>query len=111
MRVQLLSLAAGVVLVAAPPLATARPVAAAAASKCSGSYVCTWSKADFTGTKYSYNNDNGCYPRSGRSVSNQTGKRITVYRDASCYGDHFDIQTGHYSAKTPWPVVSMAVWG
>lgn len=108
MRLRLFTLA-GVTLIATLPVTTAQ--SASATTRCASGYVCTWSNADFGGTKHSYNNSNGCYPRSGRSVSNQTGKLITVYREASCRGDRVDIRTGHYSERTPWRVKSMAVWG
>jgi hypothetical protein len=107
MRMRLFALA-GATLIATLPLTTQT---ASAATKCASGKICTWPKADFGGTKRTYGKDNGCYPRSGRSVSNQSGKLITVYKDASCYGSHFDIKPGHYSDKTPWPVKSMAVWG
>ncbi|MFJ9587220.1 peptidase inhibitor family I36 protein [Streptomyces acidicola] len=108
MKMRLFALT-GAALIATLPLTTAQ--SASAAASCASGYVCTWSKAEFAGTKHTYNKSNGCYPRSGRSVSNQTGKLITVYREDSCYGDKFDIKTGHYSEKTPWPVKSMAVLG
>ncbi|MFG2948816.1 peptidase inhibitor family I36 protein [Streptomyces adustus] len=107
MRMRLFALA-GVTAIAALPLTAP---SASAAPRCPSLYVCTWTKADLGGTMHTYNNDSGCYPRSGRSVSNQTGKTITIYKEASCYGSHVDIKTGHYSANTPWPVASMAVWG
>jgi hypothetical protein len=100
---------AGAALIATLPVTTAQ--SASAVTRCSSGYVCTWSGASFAGTKHSYNNAHGCYPRSGRSVSNQTGKLITVYREESCYGDRIDIRSGHYSENTPWRVKSMAVWG
>lgn len=57
------------------------------------------------------NRSTGCFPRKGRSVSNQTGRRISVYKGNYCKGARIDIKTGHYSAKTPWSFKSMSVWG
>ncbi|WP_216590686.1 peptidase inhibitor family I36 protein [Streptomyces brasiliscabiei] len=108
MRMRLFALA-GAALIATLPLTTAQQ--ASAATRCPSGYVCTWTQASFEGTKRTYDKSNGCYPRGGRSVSNQTGKDITLYREASCYGDKITITTGHYSERTPWPVKSMAVLG
>jgi len=84
---------------------------ATAATKCASGKICTWSKPGFGGTKHTYGKDSGCCPRSGRSVSDQSNKVVTLCKDASCYGSRFDIEPGHHSEKTPWPVKSMAVWG
>ncbi|MDX3635860.1 peptidase inhibitor family I36 protein [Streptomyces europaeiscabiei] len=108
MKLRLLALA-GATVIATLPLTTAQT--ASAATKCPKNYVCSWKKASFKGTKHIHNNSSGCSPFSGRSVSNQTGKLITVYTDESCYGDSIDIETGHYSSKTPWRFKSVAVWG
>ncbi|MEU2385897.1 peptidase inhibitor family I36 protein [Streptomyces sp. NPDC012461] len=107
MRMRLLALA-GATLIATLPLTA---TTASAATKCPSGKICTWTKPKFGGKKYTYNKESGCHPRSGRSVSNQSGKRITLYKEGSCYGARFEIKPGHYTEKTPWPVQSMAVWG
>ncbi|MBE4738166.1 peptidase inhibitor family I36 protein [Streptomyces caniscabiei] len=108
MKPRLLALV-GATVMAILPLTTAQP--ASAATRCPQNYACSWTSANFEGTRRLQNNSSGCNPFSGRSVSNQTGRLITIYRDESCYGDRIDIRTGHYSANTPWRFKSVAVWG
>ncbi|MFE5919779.1 peptidase inhibitor family I36 protein [Streptomyces sp. NPDC056468] len=100
---------AGATLIAMLPLSTET---ASASSVCQRGAVCTWSKAGFGGHKLTHANPSpGCYNWGGRTISNQRSVRITVYRDGSCRGDHYDIKPGHYSDPTPWPVVGIGVWG
>ncbi|MEW1924973.1 peptidase inhibitor family I36 protein [Streptomyces sp. NPDC088360] len=104
-------LLAGVALVAAVPF-TAQP--AAAAARCDNGYVCVWSKPNFGGGERDRKLRPGCYGTvtgGARSVSNQSGKRITLYSDTGCYGSKVDIKTGHYSSSLPWKARSVAVWG
>ncbi|MGW2021485.1 peptidase inhibitor family I36 protein [Streptomyces decoyicus] len=99
----------GAALLAALPLTAGT---ADAATKCPSGSVCGWSKPNFAGHRVTEKGpEPGCYPMSGRSVSNQNGHQVTFYSDASCYGKRFNLTFGHYSAKTPWAVQSMAVWG
>lgn len=85
-----------------------------AAAKCSKGFICGWSKPNFQGTEGGLSHPtSGCNGFAGdvRSVSNQDIHRVTLYSDSGCYGKRFDLTPGHYSAKTPWPVKSIAVWG
>ncbi|MFG2286353.1 peptidase inhibitor family I36 protein [Streptomyces sp. NPDC048595] len=86
-----------------------------AAPRCSTTLLCGWTQPNFGGRALNLNNPSpGCDGFSGgdaRSVSNQTRHRVTFYSDTGCYGKRFDLTFGHYSAKTPWPVKSVAVWG
>ncbi|MEU6575611.1 peptidase inhibitor family I36 protein [Streptomyces sp. NPDC046805] len=108
MRKRLLALA-GATLIATLPL-TAQT--ASASSTCASRAVCDWTKPNFGGTKHTHRNPSpACNPWGGRTVSNQSVHRITLYRKPSCYGDHFDIKPGHYAQSTPWEVMSIGVWG
>ncbi|MGW7554025.1 peptidase inhibitor family I36 protein [Streptomyces rimosus] len=109
MKMRALALVGAAVLAALPLTAGT----ASAATKCPSGDVCGWTKANFGGSKYTESKPTpGCFPMNGaRSVSNQTKYRVTFTRGQSCEGAHFDVAPGHYSAKTPWPVVSAAVWG
>ncbi|MBO1337906.1 peptidase inhibitor family I36 protein [Streptomyces sp. VRA16 Mangrove soil] len=109
---------AGATLIAALPLvlpsppATASAPPAAAAGRCSPGFICTWEKPHFRGLANSVPSRPGCYEgHAARSVSNQSGHRITLYSDTGCYGSKTDLKTGHYSDNTPWKVWSVAVWG
>lgn len=105
-------LLAGAALAATLPIAAVQP--ASAAPVCAKGKVCTWVKRNFEGTRQNRKLTPGCYDvQSGgaRTVSNQSGKRITLYSDAGCYGRKLDIKTGHFSSATPFVVTSIAVWG
>ncbi|GGN54564.1 hypothetical protein GCM10012285_47520 [Streptomyces kronopolitis] len=101
----------GAALLAALPVTVGT---ADAAAKCPKGNICGWSKPNFGGHAYSVvSPTSGCNGFHGdvRSVSNQNRHRVTFYSDSGCYGKRFDLTNGHYSAKTPWPVKSIAVWG
>ncbi|MFD9905194.1 peptidase inhibitor family I36 protein [Streptomyces sp. NPDC059063] len=91
---------------------TAQP---ASATTCPRGKVCTWVKIGFGGTRSDRKLTPGCtgpgLDGGARTVSNQSGKRITVYDEPGCYGQKVDIKTGHFSNPTPFVVRSIAVWG
>jgi len=87
---------------------------ASAATMCRDGSVCTWSGNDFGGTKRTsrLNPEPGCYPWGGKTVSNQSTKKITVYSDSGCWGQEVDIQPGHWGQTKPGATInSIAVWG
>jgi hypothetical protein len=99
-------LLAGAALAATLPFASAPPASAAAV--CPQGKLCTWVKANFSGTREDRTTPgHGCFPpqagsSSIRTVSNQSGKTITVYSDTSCYGSKVVIKTGQYSSSLPF---------
>jgi len=111
MRTKLIALG-GAALIATLPLATAET--ASASSVCRKGSVCTWSKNDFGGTKSTsgLNPSSGCYPWSGKTVSNQSKRTIRVYSDVSCSGKRVDIKSGHWGQTKPGATIkSIAVIG
>ncbi|MEU3712869.1 peptidase inhibitor family I36 protein [Streptomyces catenulae] len=86
------------------------PTAAQAAGKCPKNDVCGWAQPHLKGKRYKQNTagDHGCFPFTGRSVSNQSRYVTTFYRGSGCYGATFKLKPGTYSAKTPWKVVSVS---
>ncbi|WP_157878875.1 peptidase inhibitor family I36 protein [Streptomyces sp. CT34] len=86
-----------------------------AAAKCPNGNICGWTQPNFEGQESDvFTPSSGCNAfdqDNVRSVSNQDYHRVTFYSDSGCYGQHFDLTRGQYSAKTPWPVRSIAVWG
>ncbi|QHC25990.1 peptidase inhibitor family I36 protein [Streptomyces sp. GS7] len=101
----------GVALLAVLPLTAGT---ASAAAKCDAAKICGWAQPNFGGqVSYSSDVSPGCdsVGEAARSVSNQSEYRVTFYSDSGCYGEHFDLTPDHYSAKTPWPVRSIAIWG
>ncbi|MGD3108999.1 peptidase inhibitor family I36 protein [Streptomyces sp. YGL11-2] len=110
MKLRALALS-GVALLAVLPLTAGT---AEAAAKCPNGNVCGWTQPNFAGHESDvFQPTSGCngFDSDARSVSNQQWHRVTVYSDTGCYGEHFDLTQGQYSAKTPWPVKSIAVWG
>ncbi|MDX2597124.1 peptidase inhibitor family I36 protein [Streptomyces sp. WI03-4A] len=105
-------LLAGVALAATLPFASVQP--ASAATVCAHGKVCTWLKRNFEGHRQDRKLTPGCYPVSDggvRTVSNQSGRKITVYSDDSCYGDKLDLKSGTFTSATPFVGYSIAVWG
>ncbi|CAM5562750.1 peptidase inhibitor family I36 protein [Streptomyces purpurascens] len=86
---------------------------ASAEASCAAGKICTWKQQKFKGAKTSYTKTPGCFGPDDlpRTVSNQSGRRISIYSGASCTGQKFDLKTGTYSDTTPFNVVSIAVWG
>ncbi|MFE9475225.1 peptidase inhibitor family I36 protein [Streptomyces griseofuscus] len=103
-------LLAGAALAATLPFASVQP--ASAATVCPQGKVCTWVQRNFEGRRYDLNTrgDGGCFPVSAsaqddagvRTVSNQSGKTITVWRGAGCYGTTVVLKTGHFSSSLPF---------
>ncbi|MGW7786795.1 peptidase inhibitor family I36 protein [Streptomyces tricolor] len=105
-------LLAGAALAATVPFASVQP--ASAATVCAKGKVCTWLKINFEGTRQDRKLTPGCYPVSDggvRTVSNQSGKRITVYSDDSCRGKTLDLKSGTFTSATPFVGYSIGVWG
>ncbi|MFF1376479.1 peptidase inhibitor family I36 protein [Streptomyces sp. NPDC058308] len=90
-------------------------VSPASAASCPKGKVCLWLKRNFEGTHTFRKLTPGCVgtgiDAGARTVSNQSGKRISVYSEPGCYGQKVDIKTGHYSSATPFVITSVAVWG
>ncbi|MEU3842027.1 peptidase inhibitor family I36 protein [Streptomyces sp. NPDC028635] len=105
-------LLAGAALTATLPFASMQP--ASAATVCAQGKLCTWVKANFSGNREDRTTpEHGCFPpqvrsRSIRTVSNQSGKTITVYSDTSCYGSKVVIKTGQYSSSLPFAAKSIS---
>ncbi|WP_457459935.1 peptidase inhibitor family I36 protein [Streptomyces sp. TE5632] len=105
-------LLAGAALAATLPFASMQP--ASAATVCPQGKVCTWVKADFSGAREDRTTPgHGCFPpqeksSSIRTLSNQSGKSITVYSDTGCYGSTVVIKTGQYSSSLPFAGKSLS---
>ncbi|MEU8780663.1 peptidase inhibitor family I36 protein [Streptomyces sp. NPDC048637] len=111
MRTKLIALGGAALIATLPLLATDT---ASASSVCRKGSVCTWSKNDFGGKKSTsgLNPSPGCYPWGGKTVSNQTKKKIRVYSDVSCNGKQVDIKPGHWGQTKPGATIkSIAVLG
>ncbi|GGY44876.1 peptidase inhibitor family I36 protein [Streptomyces djakartensis] len=103
-------LLAGAALAATLPFASVQP--ASAATVCPQGKVCTWVKKDFDGNRKDRTTPgHGCNPvQDGgiRTVSNQSGKTITVYSDTGCYGSTVVIRSGQYSSSLPFKGLSIS---
>ncbi len=99
-------LLAGAALAATLPFASVQP--ASAATVCAQGKLCTWTKVNLSGTRENRTTPgHGCNPpqagsNSIRSLSNQSGKTITVYSDTGCYGREVVIKSGQYSSALPF---------
>ncbi|MFF8426290.1 peptidase inhibitor family I36 protein [Streptomyces sp. NPDC016566] len=98
-------LLAGAALAATLPFASVQP--ASAATVCPQGKVCTWVKRNFEGARNDLKpTGHGCFPVNAsdavRTVSNQSGRTITVYSDTSCYGSELVLKTGHFSSSLPF---------
>ncbi|WP_369213502.1 peptidase inhibitor family I36 protein [Streptomyces flavofungini] len=105
-------LVAGAALAATLPFTAVQP--ASAATVCAKGKVCTWVKRNFEGTRQDRKLTPGCYPVQDpgiRTISNQSGKRVTVYSEPGCYGRTLQIKTGHFSGEIPFVGQAIAVWG
>ncbi|MFD9935473.1 peptidase inhibitor family I36 protein [Streptomyces massasporeus] len=97
---------AGAALAASLPFVSVQP--ASAATVCPQGKLCTWTGANLSGTRENRTTPgHGCFPpqarsNSIRSLSNQSGKTITVYSDTSCYGRTVVIRSGQYSDSLPF---------
>ncbi|QOV37508.1 peptidase inhibitor family I36 protein [Streptomyces ferrugineus] len=97
-------LLAGAALAATLPLASVQP--ASAATVCPQGKVCTWVKRNFEGNRKDRTTPgHGCFPVQSagvRTVSNQSGKTVTVYDDPGCWGSKVVLKTGHFSSALPF---------
>lgn len=87
-----------------------------AANTCPQGAVCGWTQPNRQGTRTVYASpDPACHGfPTARSVSNQSGNRVRFFEvnDLGCTdGDHFDLESGYYSDRTPFPVGSIGVYG
>lgn len=96
------------------PTVSAQAATDTTAASCREGSVCTWSKNDFGGTKFTSRlyPEPGCNHWNGKTVSNQSGRTIRVYSDVSCTGQYVDIQTNHWAQTVPGATInSIAVLG
>ncbi|MGA5119952.1 peptidase inhibitor family I36 protein [Streptomyces pseudogriseolus] len=87
---------------------------ASAAPVCAKGKLCTWTGANFSGTRHDRTTSagHGCFApgvgTSFRTISNQSGRAVTVYSDTGCYGSTVVIKNGQYSESLPFAAKSLS---